>query len=95
MAGDEHHVPRNTREFLALWNDAVEEHLVHQLAQSVPGLVRGRPMDPASAEVLARHLVRALRVTSMTGDPAAAVRHLEEAARAGDQAPDDPVREPS
>jgi hypothetical protein len=85
MAGDEHH-PRSTLEVVALWNDAVEEHLTRQLAQSLPGLVGGeQPMDSARAAVLARHLIHALRLTAQSGDAAVAVRYLADAALPGDQ----------
>jgi hypothetical protein len=87
MSGDQHRAPENTREFLALWNDAVEEHLVHQLAQSLPGLDPGKAA-PSSAQVpaLARHVVRALRLAALSGDAAAAVRYLADAAQPGDDA---------
>ena len=80
MSGEEHRAPENTREFLALWNDAVEEHLVSELAQSLSGLVPDqRPVDAARAAALARHLVRALRLAALSGDAAAGVRHLADA----------------
>ena len=85
MAGDQDQTPRNTREFVALWDDAVEAHLVHQLAEALPGLVReSGPGDSVPAAALARHLVRALRLTAVSGDAAAAVRYLSDAARASD-----------
>jgi hypothetical protein len=80
MSGEEHRAPENTREFLALWNDAVEEHLVSELALSLPGLVPDeRPVDAARAAGLARHVVRALRLAALSGDAAAGVRHLADA----------------
>lgn len=82
MSADSPQVPASTREFVALWNDTVEEHLVRQLAQAVPGLVRDLPLhDPAHAAALAVPLVRALRLSAVSGDPAAAVRYLADAAR--------------
>jgi hypothetical protein len=88
MSSDAHLPPQNTREFVALWNDTVEDHLVGQLAQSLPDLVRDLSLDdPAGASALARPLVRALRLSAASGDPAEAVRYLAEAARAGGAAP--------
>jgi hypothetical protein len=88
MPADPPHAPETTREFVALWNDAVEEHLVRQLAQSLPALTRDLPPDDAAhAAALARPLIRALRLCAVSGDPAAAVRYLADVARAGDGSP--------
>lgn len=88
MSADPHHSPRDTREFVALWNDTVEDHLVHQLAQSLPALARDLSLDDsAHAAAMARPLVRALRLSAVSGDAAAAVRFLAEAAQAGGGAP--------
>ena len=82
MSADSPHAPETTREFVALWNDAVEDHLVRQLAQSLPALARDITLaDTAHAAALARPLVRALRLSALSGDAAAAVRYLAEAAR--------------
>lgn len=82
MAADPPQVPADTREFVALWNDTVEEHLVRQLAQAIPDLTRDMPLhDPAHAALLALPLVRALRLSAVSGDPAAAVRYLADSAR--------------
>lgn len=86
MSADIPQVPANTREFVALWNDTVEEHLVRQLAQAIPDLTRDLPLhDPAHAAALARPLVRALRLSAVSGDPAAAVRFLAESGHATDR----------
>jgi len=83
MSSDSHQAPESTREFVALWNDAVEEHLVRQLAQSLPELARDLSLhDMAHATALARPLVHALRLSAVSGDAGAAVRYLAEAARA-------------
>ena len=75
---------RNTREFVALWNDTVEDHLVAQLAESLPALARGLSLDDAAhATALARPLIRALRLSAVSGDAAAAVRYLADASRDG------------
>jgi hypothetical protein len=82
MSADSPHAPETTREFVALWNDAVEDHLVRQLAQSLPALARDLVLeDAAHAAALALPLVRALRLSALSGDAAAAVRYLAEAAR--------------
>jgi hypothetical protein len=92
MSGDSQHAPEDTREFLALWNDTVEEHLIRQLAQALPDLARDISLDDsAHAAALARPLVRALRLSAVSGDAAAAVRYLADAARAGGSTSD---REP-
>jgi hypothetical protein len=84
MSADSHRTPENTREFVALWNDTVEDHLVKQLALSLPALVRDLSLDDAAhAAAMARPLVRALRLAAVSGDPAAAVRYLADAAQAG------------
>ena len=84
MSADSRHTPENTREFVALWNDTVEDHLVRQLAQSLPALARDLSLDDAAhAAAMARPLVRALRLSAVSGDPAAAVRYLADAAEGG------------
>jgi hypothetical protein len=94
MPADPHHPLESTRELLALWNGTVEEHLVRQLAASLPGLARDGAaessmdlQDSARAAVLARHVVRALRLSALSGDTAAAVRYLADAAQAGNGQP--------
>ena len=88
MSADSGSRPANTREFVALWNDTVEDHLVHQLAQSLPALARDLSLgDTAHAMAMARPLVRALRLSAVSGDAAAAVRFLAEAAQGGRDAP--------
>jgi hypothetical protein len=82
MSADSRHTPENTREFVALWNDTVEDHLVRQLAEHLPALARDLSLDDsAHATAMAKPLVRALRLSAMSGDVAAAVRYLADAAR--------------
>lgn len=84
----EHQNPATTREFLAQWNDTVEEHLVRQLTDALPALSRGSGLEgSAPTAVLARHLVRALRLSASSGDPAVGLRYLSESARAGETEP--------
>lgn len=94
MSADSRHTPENTREFVALWNDTVEDHLVRQLAQSLPALARDLSLDDAAhAAAMARPLVRALRLSAVSGDPAAAVRYLADAAETGGGAAEPKNRE--
>jgi hypothetical protein len=85
MSADPDRIPDNTREFVALWNDTVEDHLVRQLAEFLPTLAGNvSPDDAAHATAMARPLVRALRLSAVSGDVAAAVRYLADAARSGE-----------
>lgn len=84
MASDPRQVPGTTREFLAVWNDTVEEHLVSQLLPVLPALAREPGLrDSAHAIELARHLVRALRLSASSGDAGVAMRYLTEVAQPG------------
>jgi hypothetical protein len=90
MPADPHDPLESTRELLALWNGTVEEHLVRQLAESLPGLARDGAaessmdfQDSTRVAALARHLVRALRLSALSGDTAAGVRYLADACQAG------------
>ena len=93
MSADPQHTPQTTREFMAVWNDAVEEHLVRQLAQCLPDLTRDVSLgDSAHASALARPLVRALRLSAVSGDAAAAVRYLADVARPDEGGPSVPIQ---
>jgi hypothetical protein len=82
MSADAGRTPENTREFVALWNDTVEDHLVRQLAEHLPALARDLSLnDPTHAAAMALPLVRALRLAALSGDAAAAVRSLADTAR--------------
>jgi hypothetical protein len=74
MDQETHPSPANTREFVALWNTAKEEHVVSQLVPLLPHLF-SEPvrLDPERAEWAARHLVRALFLAANpeSGVPAA------------------------
>ncbi|HEU5040097.1 MAG TPA: hypothetical protein VFT84_04705 [Gemmatimonadales bacterium] len=61
--------PLNTREFLALWNVAKEEHLGHRLAEVLDRLA-GRGILPAMTEAQRAVLAHALQ---LAGDPAAGI----------------------
>ena len=88
MSSDPRQVPGTTREFLAVWNDTVEEHLVSQLVHLLPALAREPALrDSAHAVELARHIVRALRLSASSGDAGVAMRHLADVVQAGDGEP--------
>jgi hypothetical protein len=94
MSADSPQAPQTTREFVALWNDTVEDHLIRQLAESLPALARDVALDDAAhATAMARPLVRALRLSAVSGDVAAAVRYLAEAAGAQGASPPPASRE--
>jgi hypothetical protein len=81
MAGESND-PRNTREFVVLWNETVEAHLTSQLTQLLPGILGDvRPMDSTRDAAVARHLVHALRLAALSGDAAAGLRYLSDAAQ--------------
>lgn len=58
-----HLPPADTREFIALWNTAKEEHFVAQLVPLLPRLFNGSgELNAEQAEPTARHLVRAMHL---------------------------------
>ena len=69
--------PRNTREFVALWNEAKGEHIVHRVDEVLDGLTR-RGVLPALSQAQRDVLAHALQ---LAGDPAAgptaALHYLE------------------
>jgi hypothetical protein len=79
--------PRNTREFVALWKEAKEEHLVQRVDEVFDGLAR-RGLMPALSAAQRGILAHALQ---LAGDPDAgpseALHFLE---TFGSQPSDDP-----
>jgi hypothetical protein len=74
----EPHLPRNTKEFTAGWQNIVEEHLAGDLAAALQKLAAS---GPSGTEALARHVTHALQVAaSPTGSVQAAVHYLCEVA---------------
>jgi hypothetical protein len=74
----EPHLPLNTKEFAAGWQNIVEEHLASDLAGALQTLASSRS---GGVEALARHVTHALQVAaSPTGSVQAAVRYLCEVA---------------
>ncbi|HYC32894.1 MAG TPA: hypothetical protein VEB59_11450 [Gemmatimonadales bacterium] len=69
--------PRNTREFVAMWNEAKEEHLVQRLDEVLDGLSR-RGALPALSATQRDMLAHALQLAGDPGaGPAAALSYLE------------------
>ena len=80
---DEPRLPKDTREFMAMWNTATADHLAHQLTGVLQDLTRRLPelpaMNESQAAVLAPILVRAFQVAaSPEGGVPAAVQFLAE-----------------
>lgn len=74
----EPHPPLNTKEFVAGWQNIVEEHLAGDLAGALQKLAAN---PPGGAETLARHVTHALQIAaSPTGSVQAAVHYLCEVA---------------
>lgn len=68
----------NTKEFVAGWQNIVEEHIAGDLAGALQKLAASRP---DGTETLARHVTHALQMAaSPTGSVQDAVRYLCEAA---------------
>lgn len=82
----EPHPPLDTKEFVAGWQNIVEEHVVSDLAGALHKLAAG---EPGGTEALARHLAHALQVAaSPAGNVQTAVHYLcELAAQAEEPGP--------
>jgi hypothetical protein len=82
----EPHLPRNTKEFAAGWQNIVEEHLAGDLAGALARLAASRT---GGTEALARHVTHALQLAaSPSGSVQAAVHYLcEVAVQAEDPGP--------
>jgi hypothetical protein len=78
--------PLDTKEFVAGWQNIVEEHVVSDLAGALHKLAVS---EPGGTTALARHIAHALQVAaSPTGSVQAAVHYLSEvAARAEETGP--------
>ena len=69
--------PRNTREFVAMWNEAKEEHLVQRVDEVLDGLAR-RGALPTLSPVQRDMLAHALQLAGDPGaGPSAALQYLE------------------
>lgn len=78
---EERYPPLNTREFIARWHSAVQEHLVAELADLLRPLAGGKNLENEQCAALARHLAYALQVAgSPEGGVRAALEYLREAA---------------
>lgn len=69
--------PRDTKEFVAGWQNIVEAQVVSDLTVALPKLAASRPDGTAA---LARHVAHALQVAASPAGVQAAVRYLSEAA---------------
>ena len=75
--------PRDTREFMAMWNAVTAEHLTHKLTEALQQLGERVPDGPtftaSEAEVMAPLLIRAFQVAAAPdGGVHAAVQFLSE-----------------
>jgi hypothetical protein len=81
----------NTREFIAKWHSAVEQHLVSELANILPQLAAAPGRSDLSIEqstALAHHMAYALQVAgSSNGNVQAALIYLKQAAGSEDEIP--------
>ena len=71
---EERRRPADTREFLAMWSAAKEEHFAQELVPILPLLLGSSAnLDPARVQEAAHHLVRAMHLASEpeAGIPAA------------------------
>jgi hypothetical protein len=84
----EPHLPLDTKEFAAGWQNIVEEHLAGDLAAALDKLAASRA---GGTEALARHVTHALQVAaSPTGSVQAAVHYLCEVADLAKEAGPEP-----
>jgi hypothetical protein len=80
---EEPHSRLDTREFVAGWQNIVEQHLAGDLAAALQKLAASRP---GATEALARHVTHALQLAAgPTGSVQAAVHYLCEVADRGDE----------
>jgi hypothetical protein len=80
---EEPHSRLDTREFVAGWQNIVEQHLAGDLAAALQKLAASRP---GGTEALACHVTHALQLAAgPTGSVQAAVHYLCEVADRGDE----------
>jgi hypothetical protein len=81
----------NTQEFIAKWHSALEQHLIAELAEILPGLAgapRGSDLGAEQYAALAHHLAYALQVAnSDSGGVQAALTYLKQASATTDEIP--------
>jgi hypothetical protein len=79
---DEQQIPKDTREFMAMWNSATADHLTHRLTDVLQDLSRRvavPPLTEPQAAGMAPVLVRAFQVAaSPDGGVHAAIQFLAE-----------------
>ena len=89
---EEPHYPAlNTKEFIAKWHSALEQHLTAELAEILPrlaGAPRGSDLGTEQYTVLAHHLAHALEVAGNSGGGVqGALTYLKQAAGPADEIP--------
>jgi hypothetical protein len=81
----------NTREFIAKWHSALEQHLIAELADILPrlaGAPRGSDLGTEQYAALAQHLAYALQVAGSSNDGLqAALTYLKQASATTDEIP--------
>ena len=81
----------NTREFIAKWHSALEQHLITELAEILPRLAaapRGSDLGAEQYAALAHHLAYALQVAGSSSDGLqAALTYLKQASATTDEIP--------
>ena len=87
-----HYPALNTKEFIAKWHSALEQHLTAELAEILPrlaGAPRGSDLGTEQYTELAHHLAHALEVAgnSGSGGVQAALTYLKQAAGTAGETP--------
>ena len=90
---EEPHYPAlNTKEFIAKWHSALEQHLIAELSDILPRLVgapRGSDLGTEQYATLAHHLAYALQVAGSPGSGGVqeALTYLKQASATTDEIP--------
>ena len=86
-----HYPALNTKEFIAKWHSALEQHLIAELADILPrlaGAPRGSELGTEQYAALAHHLAYALQVAGSSSDGLqAALTYLKQASATTDEIP--------
>ena len=87
-----HYPALNTKEFIAKWHSALEQHLIAELAEILPrlaGAPRGSDLGTEQYAALAHHLAYALQVAGSPGSGGVqeALTYLKQAAGTPDKIP--------
>ncbi|MEA2713211.1 MAG: hypothetical protein QOK27_1172 [Gemmatimonadales bacterium] len=87
-----HYPALNTKEFIAKWHSALEQHLITELAEILPRLAaapRGSDLGAEQYAALAHHLAYALQVAGNSGSGGVqeALAYLKQASATTDEIP--------